>query len=117
MHTHTYTPRNYLNRREAPPELFPFPFSKALPVAKQQRGLLPREWDWREGRGGGRWEEKKGWACLGIPDGAFPATQPPNNTPLTQHTLAQSDGVEDGQSHQDWKAEKREGDHERHRRL
>ena len=82
-HTSTYTPRTYLNRGEAPPELFPFPFSKALLVAKQQGGLLPREWDGREGRGGGRWEEKES-GMSGHPRWGLPAIHP--QSPTT-HTL------------------------------
>ena len=82
-HTSTYTPRTYLNRGVAPRELFPFPFSKALLVAKQQEGLLPREWDGREGRGGGRWEEKES-GMSGHPRWGLSAIHP---QPPTTHTL------------------------------
>ena len=74
-HTSTYTPWTYLNRGEAPPELFPIPFSKALLVAKQQGGRLPREWDGREGRGGGSWEEKEP-GMSGHPRWGLPAIPP-----------------------------------------
>lgn len=83
---HTYTPKTHLNGGgvggEALPELFPFSFSKALLVAKQQGGLLSREWDGREGKGGGRWKEKR-LGVSGHPGWTFPATQPPAHTLLT----------------------------------
>lgn len=90
----------------APPELFPFPFSKALLVAKQQGGLLLREWGRKEGRGGGRREEKKGLGRSGHSGWTFPAGQPPTHTP----TGLRVRGMGSIQNHRDWKAEKRKGD-------
>lgn len=94
IHTHTCTPRTYLNREEAPPELFPIPFSKALLVAKQQGGLLPREWDGREGMGGGRWEEKEP-GMSGHPRWGLPAIPPTLQNTYSPHwpQSVQSHGV------------------------
>lgn len=71
-----HTKSLYLNRGEAPPELFPFSFSKALLVAKQLGGLIPREWEGREGRGGGKEKEKKGLGLPGHPGGGLSSPHP-----------------------------------------